>query len=66
MMGGKIRILLVAVAAIAAISLAYVFLTKRPIAVPVAAIERNVAVRVYGLGTVEARIVSKIGFKKGM
>lgn len=60
-----IRGLLVAAALITTVSLAYVFLTKRPIVVPVAAVERNVAVRVYGLGTVEARIVSKVGFEVG-
>lgn len=43
----------------------YLFLNERPIRVPVAAVEQNVAVRVYGLGTVEARIVSKIGFEVG-
>jgi len=41
------------------------FLTERPIAVPVASVQGDVAVRVYGLGTVEARIVSKIGFEIG-
>ena len=65
MMGGKIKVLLVAVAVVAAGVLGYVLLTKRPIDVPVAAVERNVAVKVYGLGTVEARIVSKIGFEVG-
>jgi len=35
----------------------------RPISVQVAHSERDVAVRVFGLGTVEARIESKIGFK---
>lgn len=65
MMGGKIKVVLVAVAVVAAGVLAYVLLTKRPIVVPVAAVERNVAVKVYGLDTVEARIVSKIGFEVG-
>lgn len=41
------------------------FLTERPLGVPVAAPERDVPVRVYGLGTVEARIVSEIGFEVG-
>lgn len=41
------------------------FLTERPIAVPVVALEKDVPVRVYGLGTVEARIVSRIGFEVG-
>ena len=54
---------LVALAAIGAAS--YVFLSERPLAVPVVAIERDVPVRVYGLGTVEARIVSRIGFEVG-
>jgi HlyD family secretion protein len=41
------------------------FLTERPIKVPVVTIEQNVAVRVYGLGTIEARIVSRVGFEVG-
>lgn len=56
-------LVLVALAAIGAAG--YVFLAERPLAVPVASIERNVPVRVYGLGTVEARIVSRIGFEVG-
>lgn len=43
----------------------YFFLTERPLFVPVASVEQAVAVRVYGLGTVEARIVSKVGFEVG-
>ena len=35
----------------------------RPIEVQVAAVQRDVAVEVFGLGTVEARVTSKIGFK---
>lgn len=35
----------------------------RPISVQVAHLERDVPVQVFGLGTVEARITSKIGFK---
>ncbi len=35
----------------------------RPIAVQVSQIEKNVPVQVFGLGTVEARIASKVGFK---
>jgi HlyD family secretion protein len=41
------------------------FLTERPVFVPVVVAEQDVAVRVYGLGTVEARIVSKVGFEVG-
>lgn len=35
----------------------------RPIQVRVAEVERNVEVRVFGVGTVEAQIVSRIGFQ---
>ena len=35
----------------------------RAITVQVAAVQRDVAVQIFGLGTVEARITSKIGFK---
>jgi HlyD family secretion protein len=38
------------------------FVMMRPIRVVVAAPQENVAVGVYGLGTVEARILSRIGF----
>ena len=41
------------------------FLTERPVAVPVVIAEQQAQIRVYGLGTVEARIVSKIGFEVG-
>ncbi len=34
-----------------------------PVAVQVAHVERNVAVQVFGLGTVEARVTSQVGFK---
>jgi HlyD family secretion protein len=57
--------LLVLVAAAAIGAAGYLFLAERPLAVPVAVVERDVPVRVYGLGTVEARIVSRIGFEVG-
>lgn len=34
-----------------------------PVEVQVARVERNVAVQVFGLGTVEARVTSRVGFK---
>jgi HlyD family secretion protein len=40
-------------------------LTNRPVQVEVARTETNVPVRVFGLGTVEARILSKVGFEVG-
>jgi HlyD family secretion protein len=54
--------IIVIVGAIAAAVLIY---TNRPISVQVATIEENVPVRVFGLGTVEARVLSKIGFEVG-
>lgn len=36
---------------------------KRPLTVEIASVERNVEIKVFGLGTVEARVLSKIGFK---
>lgn len=57
---------LLAVFALAAVAAAVLLLLYiRPVSVMVAAPERNVPVRVFGLGTVEARIVSKIGFEIG-
>lgn len=44
---------------------AYLVYARQPLTVDVAAIEANVPVRVFGLGTVEARVISKIGFEVG-
>jgi len=41
------------------------FLTERPIGVSAAYVQTDVPVRVYGLGTVEARIISDVGFEVG-
>ncbi len=41
------------------------FVSNRPLPVRVASIEHDVPVRVFGLGTVEARILSRIGFELG-
>ena len=41
------------------------FLTERPIAVSVVEQQATTEVRVYGLGTLEARVVSKVGFEVG-
>lgn len=49
----------------AAAAAVVVFLYVRPISVPVVRAEQDVPVRVFGLGTVEARVVSKIGFEVG-
>ncbi len=41
------------------------FLVARPVAVEVATVERDIAVQVFGLGTVEARLLSRVGFALG-
>ncbi|MCC0065240.1 MAG: efflux RND transporter periplasmic adaptor subunit [Defluviimonas sp.] len=56
-------LVLISAAAIGAAG--YLFFAERPLAVPVAAMQRDVPVRVYGLGTVEARVVSRVGFEVG-
>lgn len=43
----------------------FAFIFMRPLPVEVARPNENVAVKVFGLGTVEARILSKIGFEVG-
>ena len=48
-----------------AIAAGYLFLSYRPITVTVAEVSVNVPVRVFGLGTVEARVLSKVGFEVG-
>lgn len=42
-----------------------VLLQRRPLTVTVAGIERSVPIKVYGLGTIEARILSEVGFEVG-
>ncbi|MEQ1710476.1 MAG: efflux RND transporter periplasmic adaptor subunit [Hyphomicrobium sp.] len=59
------RTLLGAAVAAAVSILVYFFVTGRPLSVQVAQIETNVPIRVFGLGTVEARVLSKIGFEAG-
>ncbi len=54
-----------AAAVVAAIAGAILVYTNRPIDVRVAFNEKNVVVRVFGLGTVESRVLSKIGFEVG-
>lgn len=43
--------------------LAWMFIIVRPIGVEVATIQHNVPVQVFGLGTVEARVLSRVGFE---
>jgi HlyD family secretion protein len=64
LLGKRIGVLAIAVLLIA-VAVGYVFLSYRPVTVTVAEVAVNVPVRVFGLGTVEARIVSKVGFEVG-
>lgn len=52
------------VAVFAIIAGAFVY-NNRPISVQIVKIEENIPVRVFGLGTVEARVLSKVGFEVG-
>ena len=60
-----VRYSLLAVSLAAAGVVALLVYSNRPIAVHVASPERDVAIRVFGLGTVEARVLSRIGFEVG-
>jgi len=46
-----------------AIAAGVVFYQQRPVAVTTVQPESNVAIKVFGLGTIEARVLSKVGFK---
>jgi HlyD family secretion protein len=59
------RLLSLGLLSLAAVGLAYAFVSLRPIEVSVAPVAENVPVRVFGLGTVEARVLSRIGFEVG-
>lgn len=60
-----IKSALAATIIVGAIVAGFSIYSNRPINVQVASIEENVTVRVFGLGTVEARVVSKVGFEVG-
>jgi len=53
----------IGVALLAAAGAAAWSIYLRPVTVQIAAVERDVPVQVFGLGTVEARVTSKVGFK---
>jgi HlyD family secretion protein len=60
-----VRYALAAAGIIAVSVAAYFVYGNRPISVQTASVEHDVPVRVFGLGTVEARVLSKIGFDVG-
>jgi HlyD family secretion protein len=55
----------VALIAVVLIGIGYLVIVKRPLSVAVVEVEYDVPVQVFGLGTVEARILSKVGFEVG-
>ncbi|WP_353429611.1 efflux RND transporter periplasmic adaptor subunit [Paracoccus denitrificans] len=59
------RIWLLGVVLAAAVGVGFLFFTERPLTVTVVQPEHDVALRIYGLGTVEARILSRVGFEVG-
>jgi len=60
-----LRIWLSGILLAAAVAAGFLFFTERPLTVAVVQPEHDVALRIYGLGTVEARILSRIGFEVG-
>lgn len=56
--------LLATLLAVSAIG-SFLFLTERPLSVTVVPPEHDVPLRVYGLGTVEAQVLSRVGFEAG-
>ena len=64
-LSGRTRLVSIALLSIVIAGAGYVFFSYRPITVPVAGVSENVPVRIFGLGTVEARVLSKVGFEVG-
>jgi HlyD family secretion protein len=54
-----------AVVAVVGLGAGALFLTERPLTVTVVQPETDVALRIYGLGTVEARVLARVGFEVG-
>lgn len=61
----RTRLVVLGVLLLVAAGVAYALVALRPITVTVAPVAENVPVRVFGLGTVEARVLSRIGFEVG-
>jgi len=58
----SLRYLIIALAILLLLSLGYMLVAKRPLSVEIVNVEHNVPIKVFGLGTVEARVTSKVGF----
>jgi HlyD family secretion protein len=61
----RLRLLSFGLIPVGVLGLALAYFSLRPLQVAVAPVVENVPVRVFGLGTVEARVLSKIGFEVG-
>ncbi|MGE0854165.1 MAG: efflux RND transporter periplasmic adaptor subunit [Hyphomicrobiaceae bacterium] len=61
----RAQLLLFVVLLLTAAGTAYAFVFLGPVRVTVAPIAESVPIRVFGLGTVEARVLSRIGFEVG-
>lgn len=61
----QVRYALIGVGILVIILAAVAVINNRPLQVQAARLEHGVPVRVFGLGTVEARVMSKIGFEVG-
>ena len=59
------RYLLIALLIVVLIVIGYLVIIKRPLSVEVVELEHDVPVQVFGLGTVEARILSEVDFEVG-
>lgn len=59
----KLKWPLIAVALLCSAAAIFYVRTMRPLDIEVASVERNTEVRIAGIGTVEAQIVSRIGFQ---
>jgi HlyD family secretion protein len=62
-MKNKLRLLFGLIVIAAIVTAAIFFIRQRPVTVAVARVEQNIPIQVFGLGTVEAHILSKIGFQ---
>lgn len=61
----SLRVAVIVLLVLGAALAAGYFWREYPVSVRVASVEQNVPVRVFGLGSIEARVVSKLGFEVG-
>ena len=61
----KVKRLILLLGIVIVVTLALFLFAQRPVTVDVAYLERDVPITVFGLGTVEARVLSEVGFEVG-